>query len=148
MSNKNNGNKLVNTVDDLQITLEDIFGDNDEGNENLKVIDKWVEKQLLGNPNIKPLNKRPYPYKKHNVIEELIIKYGMSYVKELKSIMPTNVRKRINSEECGIRNADDELLIDSIAWIIWDKKLDPRSIMPGIPEYGSFWDRISESGHA
>lgn len=132
-----NNKEPINTVEDLQITLEDIFGG--ENNDNLKVIDKWVEKQLLGNPNIKPLNQRPYPYKRHTIIEGFLKKYGTSFINELKSIIPANVKKRID---------DDEVFIDSIAWIIWDKKLDPRSIMPEIPEYGSFWDRISESGHA
>ena len=119
-----------------QMTLDDIFGG--ESNDNLKLLDKWVEKQLLGNPEIKPYNKRPYPYRKYHMLDELLRKHGKEFISKMRASMPRNLKK----------NTDEDTLIDSVAWIIWDKKLDAKSIMSELPEFGSIWDKISEDGYA
>ena len=126
-------------LENIEITLEEIFGDPVESNDKLRMTDKWVEKQLLSNPNIKPCNKRPYPYKRHIVIQDLLKKYGKDFINELIPLVPPNIKKFIDGEL--------NVLIDSVAWTIWDRKLDPRSIRPNIPEYGSFWDKISDTEH-
>ncbi len=118
-----------------EVTMEEIFA---ESNDNRKMIDAWVEKQLLGNPEIKPYNKRPYPYRKYCMIEELLHKYGSDFLNKMGSLLPSKLK----------RNSDQAIFVDSIAWVIWDKKLDPHSIMPDMPEFGSFWDKISEDGYA
>ena len=124
-------NKINSETDDI---LSELF---QNGDIKLRKLDHWVEKKIFENCNIRYHSSRPYSYAKYDKIIELVKIYGTDIVEKL-------------FQECSYIKKDLEgkhELIDSIAWVIWDKRLDPYSIMPTIPKFSSMWDKISEDGY-
>ncbi len=135
--NKKPSKLVVKTVPTEELgeglkNLDEIWSD---FGKELKELDRWVITQLEQIPNIKYLRGEQYPYANYAAIETLLWKYGKKYIEELAKKCP--VKKRRHKED----------VFESVAWVIFIKKIDPRSIMV-IPEYTSLWDRISEKGNA
>src|ERR1035437_9679500 len=66
-------------------------------------------------------------------VDELSRKYGKLFIEQL-------------IKKCPI-TTDTNSMIDSIAYIIYKKKIDPKSIIGEIPTYKSLWDKISDKSH-
>lgn len=103
-------------------------------------LDKWVEKTILSNSKTVMVRGETYPYKNYSHIDELIRKHGKDYAKYLVSICPH--KDRLDEFD----DVDIDSMIDSIAFVVFKRKIDPKSII-NIPTYKSLWDKISDNGH-
>ena len=97
-------------------------------------LDDWCEKWLKKNKAVRIIKDEYYPYKDYTIIEELLHKYGNDFINNSLTQCPIK-SKEIKHE-----------IYDSLAFVIFCQRIDPKSIID-IPEYGSFWDRISEHSH-
>lgn len=103
--------------------------------EQLPKLDTWCEKWLEANPKTKIIKGEYYPYRDYTVIHDLICKHGKAFADQAL-------------KECTIKGRGMSVHIcDSLAFCIYRKKIDPKSLID-IPTYGSFWDKISDHGHA
>lgn len=101
----------------------------------LEKLDDWCEKWLDKNKDAKVVRGEYYPYKDYTAIDELLRKYGKELIERVV-------------KECPIKNKEvKHEIYDSLAFNIYRKKVDPKSLI-SVPNHGSFWDRISDRGHA
>ena len=126
----------------LEIFKDPIFGKdakviplpkNDKFISSMQKLDKWILKILMENPNTKIIQGEEYPYKSYINVDELFRKYGKLFIEQL-------------IKKCPI-TTDTNSMIDSIAYIIYKKKIDPNSVIGEIPTYKSLWDKISDKSH-
>ena len=101
----------------------------------LEKLDDWCEKWLKKNKDAKVLKGDYYPYKDYTAIDELLHKHGKELIERLL-------------KECPIKNREvKHEIYDSFAFNMYRLKIDPKSLIQ-VPNHGSFWDRISDHGHA
>lgn len=101
----------------------------------LEKLDEWCDKWLKKNKDVKRVKGEYYPYKDYTAIDELLHKYGKSLIERVLKECPIK-QKEIKHE-----------IYDSLAFNMYRQRVDPKSVIE-IPQYGSFWDRISDHGHA
>lgn len=114
--------RIKDTVDDKYILC-------------LEKLDNWCEKWLKENKEVKKFKGEYYPYKDYVIIDVLLRKHGKEFIKRL-------------IKECPIKNHEvKNEIYDSLAFKIYQMKIDPKSLI-SLPNHSSFWDRISDHGHA
>lgn len=101
----------------------------------LEKLDDWCEKWLENNKKAKIIKGGCYPYRDYSMIDSVIRKHGKKLIEEILKVCP--IKGRDVKHE----------IYDSLAFCIFRKRIDPKSLII-IPSYGSFWDKISDHGHA
>lgn len=101
----------------------------------LEKLDDWCEKWLEKNKDVKSIKGEYYPYKDYTAIDDLLHKHGKELIDRVL-------------KECPLKGRElKHEIYDSLAFNIFRKKIDPRSLFT-VPTYKSFWDKISDHGHA
>jgi len=139
--NNDDMKKLLNEIFKDPIFKEDAESPNDNNfASSLSKVDRWCNKVITENPKAKRWTSSKYPYKDYTSIDTFLRKYGKEYIKHLLSIYPK-----------GKHGTDLDSLYDSVAFIIYKRKLDPKSLFEDSVNLAtsnmSIWKKISDKSH-